>query len=139
MDTPRVVSCDAWSTCRDRAKHLQSTIRLIIDWYAFADHPQRARFVAGFFDIIDAVARPYIARFFAHPSIGITIVLYVTLVPDFFYRTLRLFSISSGQSLLFCALLIASSGFLSNLFAYIHTAKPLSFIFLAATIYLATL
>ncbi len=119
--------------------NLASIIGLIVNWHHFADDPQRARYLSGFFEIIDAVARPYIARVFAHPSLTVTTILYVTLVPLFLYRTLRLFLLSAEQSFLFCALLVATPGFLSKLFAYFHSAKPLSFILLAASIYFAAL
>jgi hypothetical protein len=114
---------------------LATLLGLIVDWHQFAGETLRARPVTGFFEVIDAWVRPSIASVFAHPALGVTTVLYVTLVPTLLYRTLLLFSFSVGQALLFCALLIATPGFLSNLFAYIHMGKPLSFILLAATVY----
>ncbi|MGA8821148.1 MAG: hypothetical protein WB624_27980 [Xanthobacteraceae bacterium] len=118
--------------------NLASIVALLLNWHHFADDPQRARYLSGFFEIIDAIARPYIARVFAHPSLSVTTIIYVTLIPLFLYRTLRLFLLSAQQSFLFCSLLVATPGFLSNLFAYFHPAKPLSFILLAASIYFAT-
>ncbi len=114
---------------------LDSLISLIVDWHRFAGDAQRARNVTGLFEVLDAWTRPSIARVFAHPVLSITTVLYVSLVPALLYRTLRLFALSVAQATLFCALLIATPGFLSNLFAYIHQGKPLSFILIAATVF----
>jgi hypothetical protein len=118
-----------------RPRNLSSLFGLMVDWNQISGDMLRARPVTGFFEVIDAWVRPNIARYFAHPAIGITTILYVAMVPTYLFRTLRLFAFSTGQALLFCALLIATPGFLSNLFAYIHMGKPLSFILVSATLF----
>ncbi len=114
---------------------LRSFLSLVIDWHQFSGDTRRERFVTGLFEVTDAWVRPYIAQVFAHPAVSVTTVLYAALVPTLLYQTLRLFSLSGGQALLFCAFLIATPGFLSNLFAYIHAGKPLSYILIGATVF----
>lgn len=115
---------------------LGSAVALVLDWAQLAGEPQRARQVTGLFEVVDALARPWMAHVFAHPALSVTTVLYAVLVPTLLWRSLRLFGLSAGSALVFCAFLIATTGFLSNVFAYIHAGKPLSFILLAATVFL---
>jgi hypothetical protein len=70
---------------------------------------------------------------FAHPLLTVTTILYAVLVPWLTFMVLRTFELTVGEALLACTLLVASPGFLSNLFTYIRPGKPLSFILLAYT------
>jgi hypothetical protein len=116
------------------APHRALHLRMLFDYKFFDANPQRMRIVSDLFEIIDASARPFFALLYAHPTLTVTTLLYATLVPWFTFGALRLFGLTASESLLACAVLVASPGFLSNLFVYIRPAKPLSFILLAYTV-----
>jgi hypothetical protein len=88
--------------------------------------------VSEVFEIIDAIARPYIAQVIVHPVLSVTTCVFVVLALTLVYRLFRLNDFSRGESLLFSAFLASTPGFLSNLFVYIRPAKPISFVVLAA-------
>jgi len=111
---------------------LLSRLAIIFDWRIFEPNPHRLRPVSDSFEIIDAIARPFISHIIVHPVLSITTCTFVILVMTFAYRLFRLNQLTRAESLLFCSLLAAMPGFLSNLFVYIRPAKPLSFVLIAA-------
>jgi hypothetical protein len=113
-----------------------SRLASFANWKIFDASPNRLRLVSEAFEVVDAIVRPYIAAAFLHPTLSVTFAVYSLAVPAIFYRTLRTISVDRPGALLGCALLVSTSGFLSNCFLYLRPAKPLSFVVLALTILL---
>jgi len=114
-------------------------LRLIFDWQLFDLNPHRLRMVSDLFEIIDAWSRPSIARLaMFHPTLSVTLLLFVLLVPTTVFFTLRLWSFSVLEALLLVALLLSTPGFLSLCFAYIRPAKALSLVCLSLSLFIAT-
>lgn len=114
-------------------------LRLIFDWQLFDSSPHRMRIVSDLFEIIDAWSRPHIARLaMFHPTLSVTLLLFVLLVPTTVFFTLRLWSFSVLEALLLVALLLSTPGFLSLCFAYIRPAKPLSLVLLSLSLFIAS-
>jgi len=114
-------------------------LRLIFDWQLFDANPHRLRIVSDLFEIVDAWSRPYIARVVMfHPTLSVTLLLFVLLVPAIVFLTLRLWFFSVLEALLLLALLLSTPGFLSLCFAYIRPAKPLSLVILSLGLLFAT-
>jgi len=113
---------------------LGSLFRQLFDWRLFDFNLQRLRIVSDFFELVDAAVRPLVARLYANPSLNVSTILFATLVPFLAYRSTRWFGFRVGEALLAVVLLVASPGYLSDLFAYIRPAKPVSFILLAALV-----
>src|SRR5215213_6456812 len=116
---------------RNRPDYL-SKLAVIFDWRMFEPNPHRLRPVSDFFEILDAMARPFISHIIVHPVLSVTFCTFVFLVLTFAYRLFRFNHFTRAESLLFCSLLAAMPGFLSNLFVYIRPAKPLSFVLITA-------
>jgi hypothetical protein len=114
-------------------------LRLIFNWQLFDANPHRLRIVSDLFEIIDASSRPYIARLaIFHPTLSVTLLLFVLIVPTAVFFTLRLWSFSVLEALLLVALLLSTPGFLSLCFAYIRPAKPIAFVVLSLGLLMAT-
>src|SRR5258708_6053267 len=99
-----------------RLQSVSAQFALFFDWRLFETNPHRARLVSEVFEIIDAIARPYIAQVIAHPVLSVTTCLFVVLALTLVYRLFRFNDFSRGESLLFSAFLASTPGFLSNLF-----------------------
>ena len=109
-----------------------SKLAVIFDWRMFEPNPHRLRPVSDFFEILDAIARPFISQIIVHPVLSVTFCTFVILVLTLAYRLFRFNQFTRAESFLFCSLLAAMPGFLSNLFVYIRPAKPLSFVLITA-------
>ncbi len=107
-------------------------LALFFDWRWFDTNPHRARQISDLLEILDASVRPTLANVIVHPALGVTTCLFVVLALTFAYQLFRVNRFSRGEALLFCALVAATPGFLSNLFVYIRPAKPMSFVVMAA-------
>ena len=124
---------------RESALHsdgLPSFFMRLFDWKTFDINTQRMRIVNDGFEITDAALRPLIAQVFAHPTLSLTQAVFAGGTVFFMYKALRAFSLSLFEALVMCAVLLATPGFLSNVFIYIHPAKPISFVLLSASIWL---
>lgn len=113
------------------AERLLSTL---FDWPLFDSSPHRIRIVSDAFEMIDALTRPFFAEVYLHPSLSVSFLVFVVATPILSYRTVRLYNISAAIAILSCALLLSTPGFMSNAFAYIRPAKPISFVILSSTL-----
>lgn len=111
---------------------------LFFDWQYFDYNPHRQRIFSDAMEIVDATARPHLSNLYFHPTFSVTFCIFFIATPFFVSWALRLHGISWGSVALACSVLLASPGALSNLFAYIRPAKPLSFVVLAIIIYFFT-
>lgn len=113
-------------------------LRKVFDWKAFDPNVNRVRPLNDLAEVIDAMARPFLARVFGpHPSAMPSAWLTALLAPWYLCRWFRL----SGQRLLLAflatALLLSTTGFLSLVVAYIRPAKKLNLVLLCAALYYA--
>jgi hypothetical protein len=115
-----------------RLPTFSAKLALFFDWRVFDTNPHRARQISDLLEILDASVRPYLANVIVHPVLGVTTCLFVVLSLTFAYQLFRTNRFSRGEALLFCALVAATPGFMSNLFVYIRPAKPISFAVMAA-------
>lgn len=109
-----------------------------LDWKAFDPNVNRVRPLNDLVEVIDASARPYLARLAGpHPSAMPSSVATLILVPLFLFPWLRATLKSTTSALLFCLLVVSTIGFLSDVVVYIRPAKKLNLVLFCLSLYLA--
>jgi len=117
---------------------LRSLLGKSFDWKAFDPNVNRVRPLNDVVEVVDAIARPFFANWFgphpsAMPSSLLTVILAPTLLYVWFKRTLG----AVLPAMIFTLLFVSSTGFLSDVVAYIRPAKKLNLVFLCLSIFLA--
>lgn len=135
-----------WTPNTQSIGHL---LRKSLDWAALdAPDPtqwqsfkpaQRVRPLSDLAQVIDAIVRPAISRFYPHPSLTPSALVAGLFTPLFFFLFLRRICGSIAMAAMFTALLILSMGFLSVVIPDMHAgAKRLSFLLICVSLYLAS-
>jgi hypothetical protein len=113
-------------------------LRRVVDWKAFDPNVNRVRPLNDAFEVVDAVARPYLTELFGpRPSLLPSVLLTLALVPGLFFAWLRAVLKAWAPALLLTLVLAASPAFLSVIVASMHPAKRICMILLSAALYLA--
>jgi hypothetical protein len=106
-------------------------------WWEFKP-AQRVRPLSDFSQVIDAIARPWISKFYPHPSLTPSALVAGIFTPLFFYLFVRRVCNSRIAAALLTTLLISSMGFLSVIVPDIHaSAKRLSILLICISLYLS--
>jgi hypothetical protein len=135
---PEVLGSSTYVWIAHGQEALGSMLRKVFDWKAFDPNVNRVRPLNDFFEVIDAIARPYITMAVGpQPSLNVSTVLTFVMVPVFMYRFLRLRLGTVVAALAFTALLVSTIGFLSVTVAYLHPAKKVAFVLLCVALYFA--
>lgn len=117
---------------------LGAQLRRMVDWKAFDPNVNRVRPLNDVFEVVDAIARPYLTRLFGpKASLLPSIVLTVAMLPGLLFGWLRAVLKAWAPALLLTLLLVASTAFLSVTVASMHPAKRISMVLLCAALYLA--
>lgn len=117
---------------------LWTQLRRMVDWKAFDPNVNRVRPLNDVFEVIDAIARPYLTQLFGpRPALLPSSVLTVILLPWLLFGWLRSVLNARTPALLLTLLLVASPAFLSVTVASMHPAKRISMLLLCAALYIA--
>ena len=113
-------------------------LKKVLNWHDFDKSVNRVRPINDVFEVVDAIARPYLTRLFGpEPALYPSTILTVLLVPAFLLGWLRR-ALGNWLPALFLVLVfISTTGFLSCTVASIHPAKRLDLIFLAGALFFA--
>ena len=112
--------------------------RKIFDWKAFDPNVNRVRPLNDVFEVLDAVARPYLTRWIGpHASLTPSGLLAAVAAPIALYAWLRRLTGRQVAALALCMIFLASCGFLSVVIPYIRPAKKLNLVFLCVALYFA--
>lgn len=135
---PELLGTAAYVWISPDTENLLALFRKVFDWKAFDPNVNRVRPLNDFAEIVDAIARPYIAIIFgAHPSITPTAVLTALGAPVFLALYLRRSIGTWVAALLLCAIFVSSTGYLSVLIPYIRPAKKISLLLLCLCLWMA--
>jgi hypothetical protein len=135
---PELLGSSYYVWLRPETDTLWSQLRRVFDWKAFDPNVNRVRPLNDLFEVIDAIARPYLTqRFGPRPALLPSAVLTVALLPPLWFAWLRGVLKEWKPALLLTLLVVASPAFLSTTIASMHPAKRISMLFLAAALYLA--
>lgn len=117
---------------------LAAQLRRMFDWKAFDPNVNRVRPMNDVFEVLDAIARPYITRAFGpQASLLPSIILTVVSVPILFFAWARRVIQAAVPAIFLTLVLVASTAFLSVTVASLHPAKRINIILLCAALYLA--
>ena len=117
---------------------LGDRLRKIVDWKAFDPNVNRVRPLNDVAEVVDALARPYVARYlFPHPSLTPISVITAAGAPLLLFAYFRRTSLRAVGAGALTGLFISSVAFASVEVAYIRPAKKLTILAFIAVLYLA--
>jgi hypothetical protein len=135
---PEMLGSSAYVWLYPGQEGLPTMLRKVFDWKAFDPNVNRVRPLNDLFEVIDAIARPYLTSLFG-PEVSLTpsTIFAVILAPGFLFGWARRILKASLPALVFTLLFVSTIGFLSNTVAYLHPAKRLNLVLLCASLYFA--
>lgn len=135
---PEVLGSSAYIWIAPGQESLGAMLRKIFDWKAFDPNVNRVRPLNDAFEVIDAIARPYITLLIGiQASLNISTVLTAVAAPLLLFGGFRRIVAASIPAIVLTLVFISTTGFLSLTVAYLHPAKKLNLIFLCAALYFA--
>lgn len=135
---PEVLGSSAYIWIAPGRESLAAMLRKIFDWKAFDPNVNRVRPLNDAFEVIDAIARPYITLLFGiQASLNISTVLTSVLAPALMFGWFRRVFAASTPALILTIVFISTTAFLSLTVAYLHPAKKLNLVLLCASLYFA--
>jgi hypothetical protein len=135
---PEVLGSSAYIWIAPGQESLAAMLRKIFDWQAFDPNVNRVRPLNDAFEVIDAIARPYITLLVGiQASLNISTVLTAVAAPLLLFSWFRRIFAAWAPALILTLVFISSTAFLSLTVAYLHPAKKLNLIFLCAALYFA--
>lgn len=134
---PELLGTSAYIWNFPETEHLRDRLRKVFDWKAFDPNVNRVRPLNDFAEIIDAISRPYVARYFRpHPSLTPFALLTAIVSPLLLFCYFRRVGLSIICAAALIAVFISSVGFLSVLVSYVRPAKKLTILFFSLSLYL---
>jgi hypothetical protein len=119
-------------------ERLGDRLRKIADWKAFDPNVNRVRPLNDIAEVVDAIARPYVARYlFPHPSLTPIGVITAVSAPLLFFAYFCRTGVGMVGAGALTGLFISSVAFASVEVAYIRPAKKLTILAFIAVLYLA--
>ncbi len=115
------------------------------DLKAFFNHcfdggASRPRFYTWFVWSIDTKLRLYLFNYIPfYPLLSLTWLFTFTLLPFYFFKLMRNLTLDTNISILSTFLLLCTQGFLSTHAMYFHSGKPMTLVFLAINLYMASI
>ena len=135
---PEIIGSASYVWWQPGHESLLAMMRKVFDWKAFDPNVNRVRPLNDVFEVIDAIARPYIVSAFGLQfSLNISTVATIVLAPAMLFGWLRRIVPSRSLALCLLALFISTTGFLSLTISLWHPAKKLNIVLLCACLYFA--
>ena len=135
---PEVLGSSSYIWIAPGQESIAAMLRKVFDWQAFDPNVNRVRPLNDLFEVIDAIARPYITLLVGiQASLNISTVLTFVIAPALMFGWLRRVAGAIVPTVILVAIFISTTAFLSLTVAYLHPAKKLNLIFLCASLYFA--
>lgn len=135
---PEMLGSSHYVWVRSGADSLLTQLRRVADWKAFDPNVNRVRPLNDAFEVLDAIARPYVTAVVGpQASLLPSIVLTIVLAPAFLFGWLRRILGACVPALILTLVFLSSMSFLSVTVASMHPAKRLSVVLLCAALYFA--
>jgi hypothetical protein len=135
---PEVLGSSSYIWIASGKESIVAMLRKVFDWQAFDPNVNRVRPLNDLFEVLDAIARPYITLLVGiQASLNISTVLTFVVAPALMFGWFRRVTGAVVPAVVLLAIFISTTAFLSLTVAYLHPAKKLNLIFLCASIYFA--
>lgn len=134
---PEVLGSSSYIWIASGKESVAAMLRKVFDWQAFDPNVNRVRPLNDLFEVLDAIARPYITLVVGvQASLNISTVL-TFIAPALMFGWFRRVTGAVVPTVVLVAIFISTTAFLSLTVAYLHPAKKLNLIFLCASLYFA--
>jgi hypothetical protein len=135
---PELLGSSAYVWLYPGQESFAQMLRKVFDWKGFDPNVNRVRPLNDVFEVIDAIARPYITHLVG-PQAALNVSTIATMVaaPSLLFGWLKRAMRSWGLALILTMIFIASTGFLSLTVAYLHPAKKVNLVLLCAALLFA--